>query len=191
MTEQEATSRQVAPLLLGNVDYIWARVRRRLDGLGQDEYRWRPTPDCWDLCEDGSGGWEVERVMPDPVPGAVTTIAWRLWHIGSECLAGYASGGLGPRPLDVKGREWYPDVGPALAALDTAWDAFRSGAASLGEDGMWRKLGPAWGPYAEDTWADLVLHAYDEVVHHGAEVALMRDLYAHRVAQVGAAEGAS
>jgi DinB superfamily len=182
MTDQETTVRQASPLLLAHFDYVWGRVRGRLDGLPQDEYRWRPTPDCWDLREDG-GGWEIERVVPDPVPGAVTTIAWRLWHIASECLAGYTANGLGPWPLDVKDRQWYPDVGPALAALDTAWDAFRSGIAALGEDGIWRKLGPDWGPYADDTWAALVLHAYDEVAHHGAEVALLRDLYARRVTE--------
>ena len=41
-------------------------------------------------------------------------------------------------------------------------------------------LGPAWGPYAQDNTVDLALHVLDEVIHHGAEVGLLRDLYAHR-----------
>jgi hypothetical protein len=129
--------------------------------------------------QDDDGRWRVERVVPDPEPGAVTSIAWRLWHIGSECLAGYTAH-LSGWPLDVRDREWYPEVGPAVAALDTAWSAFRGAVDGLGEDGLWRKLGPDWGPYADDTWGALVLHAFDEVVHHGAEVGLLRDLYAHR-----------
>jgi hypothetical protein len=45
---------------------------------------------------------------------------------------------------------------------------------------MWRRLGPAWYQFAEDPWAGLVLHARDEQSHHGAEVALLRDLYLRR-----------
>ena len=36
------------------------------------------------------------------------------------------------------------------------------------------------GPYAESSKADLALHVLDEVIHHGAEVGLLRDLYAKR-----------
>jgi hypothetical protein len=77
----------------------------------------------------------------------------------------------------VRGAGWFGDVEPALDALVTSFDAFRSRIDALGEDGMWRQLGPDWGPYAESTWADLVVHALDELAHHGAEIALLRDLY--------------
>ena len=40
--------------------------------------------------------------------------------------------------------------------------------------------GPAEGPYADQPLAALVAHIHREVIHHGAEVALLRDLYAHR-----------
>ena len=39
-------------------------------------------------------------------------------------------------------------------------------------------LGPRWGPFAEHSLVDLVLHALHEVTHHAAEIALLRDLYA-------------
>lgn len=39
-------------------------------------------------------------------------------------------------------------------------------------------LGPAWGPFANHSRLDLALHALREVIHHGAEIALLRDLYA-------------
>ena len=35
------------------------------------------------------------------------------------------------------------------------------------------------GPYAEHPTAALVLHINREAIHHGAEVALLRDLYLH------------
>ena len=40
--------------------------------------------------------------------------------------------------------------------------------------------GPAEGPYADLPLAALVLHINREAIHHGAEIALLRDLYAHR-----------
>jgi hypothetical protein len=40
-----------------------------------------------------------------------------------------------------------------------------------------RLLGPRGGPYAEDPMAELIAHTNREVMHHGAEIALLRDLY--------------
>jgi hypothetical protein len=40
--------------------------------------------------------------------------------------------------------------------------------------------GPAEGPFADYPMAALVLHINREVIHHGAEVALLRDLYRAR-----------
>ena len=50
----------------------------------------------------------------------------------------------------------------------------------LGEDGLARPCGPAEGPYAEASMAELVLHIHREAIHHGAEIALLRDLYRAR-----------
>ncbi len=167
-------------MLLGSIDYVWSRVRTRLEGLSQDEYLFEPAAGCWSVRPTDGGGWRVERTLPTPDPAPVTTVAWRLWHLGSECFAGYTSTGLGDWPLAVTDRDWYENVDDALAALDQGWAAFRSGLGGLGEDGMWRALGDDWGPYAKDTWAALVLHAQDELSHHGAELALLRDLYRAR-----------
>ena len=119
---------RVSDLLLESFDYVWDRVRRRMDGLLQEEYLWEPVEGSWSIRET-DGVWRVERTSPEPSPAPVTTIAWRLWHIGSECLAGYTSRGLGDWVLDVQDDEWYPDVDDALAALDRAWAAFREGIA--------------------------------------------------------------
>jgi hypothetical protein len=169
-------AKDVIPLLFSGVDYIWDRLRNRLDGLTAEEYLWDPVDDVWTLRRDGDRC--VADFSPDePDPAPVTTIAWRLWHIASDCLASYVSPALGEWPLTVEGREWYGEVEPALAAMDTAHSTFRERVTALGEDGIWHKLGPAWGPYADDSWAALVVHAQDELAHHGAEVALLRDLY--------------
>ncbi len=48
---------------------------------------------------------------------------------------------------------------------------------SLGDEGLRRPCGPAEGPFAEYPMAALVLHISREVIHHGSELCLMRDLY--------------
>jgi hypothetical protein len=179
MSDTEETSGPLSTLVLGSLDYVWERLRGRCDGMTQEEYLWEPVTGCWSV-RDTDGVAVVDRPIPVPEPAPVTTIAWRLWHIGSECLGGYTENGLGPWPLPVHDREWYVDVDEALGAVDTAWTAFRDGLGRLGETGMASELGENWGPYARDSWAALVLHAQDELSHHGAEVALLRDLYAAR-----------
>ena len=64
--------------------------------------------------------------------------------------------------------------------LDEHYQAWRSGLSRL-TPGEWAApLGTAWGPYADSSTVDLALHVLDEVVHHSAEVGLLRDLYPHR-----------
>lgn len=178
--------RDAGPVVLAALDRAWGRIRQRMTGLTQAEYLWEPAAGMWSVRRDTDGVWRVERVgreEPDPVPAPVTTVAWRLWHIGSECLAEYTANGLGGWPLPglpVNGSDWYEHVNDALDAVDIAWAAFREGLGGLGEDGLWRPLGAAWGPYAAQPWVSLALHALDELAHHGAEVALLRDLYANQ-----------
>ena len=50
---------------------------------------------------------------------------------------------------------------------------------SLTDADLARPCGPAEGPYAELPMLALVLHINRELIHHGAELALLRDLYAH------------
>ncbi|HZC73818.1 MAG TPA: DinB family protein [Jatrophihabitans sp.] len=163
-------------LVFGGFDYVWERLRKRVEGLTTTEYLWEPVPDMWSV-HDVDGRWVADSARPDPVPAPVTTIAWRLWHI-ADCLASYVAPHLGEWPLPGEFRDWFGEVGPALVHLDVAHDAFRERVTALGEDGLRRELGPDWGPYEHESWAALVLHAMDEVAHHGAEVALLRDLYA-------------
>ena len=166
-------------ILLFGFDDVWARQRGRLEGLSQDEYLWEPVEGCWSVREV-DGTWHAHEREDTAEPAPVTTIAWRLWHIASECLADYTEGSLGPWPLEVRGTEWYGDVESALAALDRSWAAFRGGMEALGDEGAWRPLGERWDHWGPRPWAALGLHALDELAHHGAEIGLLRDLYAAR-----------
>ena len=50
---------------------------------------------------------------------------------------------------------------------------------ALDDDELDRPCGPAEGPYAEYPMSDLILHINREMIHHGAEIACIRDLYAN------------
>lgn len=173
------SERLVGPAITSSLDYVWERVRGRLDDMETGEYLWEPVPGCWTvkLAADGSG--RAPRSVPvDPAP--MTTIAWRTYHIGVDCLEDYSQRLFGRRGTDLEADQWYLDADHARTALDKAWAVFRAGVHDLGENGMWAKLGPAWGPYAEETHFALMLHTQDELSHHGAEISLLRDLYRNR-----------
>jgi hypothetical protein len=50
----------------------------------------------------------------------------------------------------------------------------------LSAPGLADRLGPVAGPYADSDKGAFVLHQIDEMIHHGAELALLRDLRKHR-----------
>src|SRR5262249_57705349 len=78
------------------------------------------------------------------------------------------------------------------ARLDRAYDPGIKGGRGLGNEGLARPCGPAEGPYADYSLAALVLHINREALHHGAEIALLRDLYRAKVDRGhGQAQGAA
>src|SRR5580692_10716283 len=99
--------RRIAPTVIGSLDFVWSRISDRVAGLSEREYLWEPVEGCWSVRPGADGRWKVDRPAEEPSPPPpVATIAWRLWHIGSEGLAGFTARGLGPWPLGVRGREW-------------------------------------------------------------------------------------
>ncbi len=169
-----STTRELVVLL----EYAHERLQGRLEGMSEHEYLWEPVPGCWSVRrgEDGVERADLERGEAEPAP--LTTIAWRLWHI-SDDLSGFSARTFegeterGPAPS----RDWTSSAAAAVALVDTEWDRFVGHVGKLDQEGLDRPLGPAFGPYAQDSVLALVLHVADEVIHHGAEVALMRDLY--------------
>ena len=87
---------------------------------------------------------------------------------------------FGGPPADYETWTYAATAGDALAQLDEGYARWTEGVRSLGEEGLARPCGEAEGPYADEPLAALVTHIHREVIHHGAEVALLRDLYAHR-----------
>ncbi len=172
------------------LDWHWQHgLRPRLEGLTDDEYFWEPVPGCWSLraradatTSDAAGGGELvlDYEWPDPTPAPVTTIAWRLAHVTRSCLAQRTASHFGGQPAEPETWVFATTADEALTQLDSAYDAWAAGVKSLDEEGLARPCGPAEGPFAEYPLADLVLHINREMIHHGAEICLLRDLYVRR-----------
>jgi hypothetical protein len=172
--------------LIGLSEYVYeSRIRPRLDGITDDEYFWEPVSACWSLRPDSEGALRADTIWPLPAEDPpFTTLAWRLWHLINCYGATRNALWLGvDRPEGVVD---YLDPAPpgaaaALGRLDGAYNWWSSTLGSLADDELCEPLGSVAGQYARDSKAGFVLHMIDEFIHHGAETALMRDLYRAQV----------
>ena len=174
-------------LLADQLDSHWqSHLRPRLDGITDDEYFWEPVPGCWSIrpratapapVTFGAGDYVVEYAMPEPEIPPVTTIAWRLAHVIVGVFAMRNASHFGAPAADWNTREYAGTAAQALAQLDEAYATWVKGVRGLGSEGLARPCGPAEGPYSESPMAELVLHIHREALHHGAEIAVLRDLY--------------
>ncbi|HYJ68763.1 MAG TPA: DinB family protein [Nocardioidaceae bacterium] len=73
--------------------------------------------------------------------------------------------------------EYAGTAAEALGQLDAQYGAWITGVRSLDGAGLSRPCGPAEGGWAAAPMATLVMHINRELIHHGAEVCLLRDLY--------------
>ncbi|KMS85877.1 DinB family protein [Prauserella rugosa] len=179
-------------LLLDQITWHWDnQARTRLEGLTDDEYLWEPAPGAWNVrprgtstapIQGGSGAMTIDFAVPTPDPPPVTTIAWRLGHVIVGVLAMRNAAHFGRSATDYNAFEYAATAGEALAQLDAEYATRIAGVEALGEDGLARPCGPAEGEFADSSMARLVLHIHRELIHHLAEVALLRDLYLRRTA---------
>jgi hypothetical protein len=176
--------------LADQLDWHWQhQLRARLTGLTDPEYFWEPVAGCWNVrprghtmtpAAAGSGELVVDFAFPEPVPAPVTTIAWRLAHVIVGVFGARVAAHFGGPPMDYAGFAYAGSAAEALRQLDDGYAAWIAGVRSLDADGLAAPCGPAEGPFADYPMAALVLHINREALHHGAEIALLRDLYAHR-----------
>jgi len=185
--------------LIDQLDWHWhGQLRPRLEGLTDAEYFWEPVADCWSIRRReaagpgaaGSGDFVMDQADPTPEAPPVTTVAWRLAHIIVGCLSVQNAALFGGPPADYQTFEFAGTAERALDQLDGAYLRWRTGVRGLGAEGLARPCGPAYGPYADSPLADLILHINREVIHHGAEIALLRDLYRSRPTNTEAARHA-
>lgn len=173
--------------LLDQLDfYIEAHLRPRLEGLGDAELFWEPASGAWSLRPDDDGVLRLQEHSPEPPLPPLTTIAWRLVHIARDVMGARARAIFGPSPApegaDMFDPRHWPEPLPttgaeALALLEAGFSAWRAGVASLSDAQLREPLGPVGGFFAEFPVSRLVLHVNREVMAHGAEICLLRDMY--------------
>jgi hypothetical protein len=200
-----ATPPRLVPLL-EQFDWACLRLLNRMTGpesnsgngipvavppMTDEEHLWEPVPGCWSIRRRadgpgaganllrGAGEWGRDSAEPEhPYPPPFTTIAWRLSHI-SEMLtlrADYTAGGH-----DMTS-DTYRNTGDAMGAIEAfsgAAEAWREAVLSAGDAAL-DTVGYSTYPYGSDPgeqFIDIVWWVNQEILHHGAEIALLRDLY--------------
>ena len=169
--------------------FVFARDRllARVAGMTDAEYLREPVPGCWsirprgDIPADrayGGGPWVVEFTRPEPDPPPFTTLAWRLCHLASGMLqrADYTVGAHAMTRADY--------VVPAtavdgIASLTTACAAWHD-VLTVTTDADLDQIGRCQFPQGLDPTVPFwqtIWWVNQELLHHGAEIALLRDLY--------------
>jgi DinB superfamily len=192
--------------LLEQFDWACLRLLNRMTGpevdsgtgtpipvppMPDEEYLWEPVPGCWSVRRRsdgpgpgatllrGAGDWGRDSAEPShPFPPPFTTIAWRLSHI-SEMLTLRADYTAGNRDMTSDSYRNSGDAVGAIRAFGAAVDAWREALVST-DDAALDTIGYSGYPYgsdSEDMFIDTVWWVNQEILHHGAEIALLRDLY--------------
>lgn len=180
----------VAACATDQIEWHWThQLRPRLAGLTDEEYHFDPTGgSAWTVhprgeqrtpMQAGGGKFVVDFAFPEPVPAPFTTIAWRMAHVVVGILAVRSHGHFGGPEASYQDWAYAGTADEALDQLDREYARWTAGVRSLSESDLARPCGPVEGPYAELPMLALVLHINRELIHHGAELALLRDLYAH------------
>ncbi|MEY2424700.1 MAG: hypothetical protein QOI61_272 [Actinomycetota bacterium] len=182
---QEADHRAVLRAVIGQLDvWWWGAVTMRMDGLSDDEFFWKPVPDAFCLRREGDDlfyawppGSQGEAIPP------VTTIAWRLSHVAQGCFMNRWHMFFGDALEDWTTQPFPSTASGALAYMEEWKTKWCDALVAAGEDGMWAPLAgrmediPIMQLGVDDPFVGMALHVNREVMHHGAEICLLRDLY--------------
>ncbi|WP_137990871.1 DinB family protein [Streptomyces vilmorinianum] len=197
--------------LLDQFDFARERLRQRMAGpfvdsgngtdvevvpLSDEEYLWEPVPGCWSVRRHadgpgpgatlltGAGDWGRDTTPPPhPAPPPFTTIAWRLSHL-SELLTLRADHTVGSHSLTRDDYRSRGDAAGAIEAFDAGATAWRE-ALLAADDAALDTVGLSTYPHGSDPenlFLDIVWWVNQELLHHGAEIALLRDLHRSRTA---------
>lgn len=176
--------------LVEQLEFHWTgQLRPRLEGLTDDEYHFSPAPAerTWDVrprgtgtapVQAGVGDHTIDFAFPEPDPAPLTTIAWRMAHVVVGVFGARVHSHFGGPAYDYMTHDYSGDAAGGLARLDETYAAWIEGVRGLDADALAAPVGPAEGPWADKPMATLVLHIHREAIHHGAEMCLLRDLYA-------------
>jgi hypothetical protein len=164
--------------LLDLADFAFGRLRNRVRGLGDEEYLWEPADGCWSVRPAADGTYRADGSGEPVEPAPLTTIAWRMCHIIDLLAAPRNATWIGLETTGTLDRTGEPgSADEAVEQLERAYALFRTHVAAVDASSLATAMGDVAGYYARSTRASFILHELDELIHHGAEVAALRDLY--------------
>jgi hypothetical protein len=176
-------------------------LERALTGLTQEEFEWEPHPGAWgvrrrEACTtphpSGAPGseWVVdhdwglaEAAHRGEAVEPMTTIGWLLNHFGAA--PGLATeleivGGTTVPTIEGYWRMWgytvIPTADDAVTRFNDGWSALREALRTTTDEMLERD-------YEGHPWkrGDRAIAALlNEVSHHGTQICMLRDLFAHR-----------
>ncbi len=180
------------PLLASQLAWHWeAHARPRLAGLTDDEYFFEPVPGSWSVRPAGAptpaqligtGPMRVDFDVAPADPPPVTTIAWRLSHLVVGVFGDRNARYFDGPPIGYESYAYPATAAGALADLDAGYARWMAGIGALSPEELaanCREPG-----FESDSMAALILHIHREAIHHLAEIALLRDLWAHGLRSV-------
>jgi len=189
----------VVKLLLDLSDNVFGRTARRLDGLTDEELLWEPAPHCWSVRERAEGtiraDWapyigDAEVTETGAVrttrtggdaqsPPPFTNLAWRIWHLTEVYGRSQNEAALaGTTPGTVDRANPHRSAAAALDGLLEAHGRWRAVLASLTDEELDRPIA-SFRRRPALSKVGYVTAMIDEFTHHGAELGVLRDLYAH------------
>lgn len=180
-------------LLLAQYDTSYEYLLDRLQGLTDAEYQWEPVAGCWSVRRRGeevtphpigTGEWVLDYERAELHPAPVTTLAWRLCHIvyGQRMRCDYT---FGNRSLQRDSLTLPGSAREALAWLAESHTAWRAGLEGLDEADL-DVVGLSSFPGGLDPqlpFGAIWWWTNRELIHHGAEIGLLRDLWAAQAVQ--------
>ena len=179
--------RRIAPLL-AQFDFGVESLLDRTQGLTDEEYFWEPVPGCWNVRRradfpetsmQGTGEWGLEFERPEPDPPPFTTIAWRLAHLAGG-MTMRADWTVGSKSVSFDDVEMSGSAADGIAALEQSAAAWREALTTATTDEDLDQIGRSafpWGLDPDMPFIEIVWWVNKELIHHGAEIALLRDLW--------------
>ncbi|WP_251149828.1 DinB family protein [Cellulosimicrobium sp. Marseille-Q4280] len=184
-----------AAVVRGQLGFSWLVLADRLATVTQAELEWEPGPDALRVVRRGEeraprtlgpGEWVMEWPA-GPESAQPRTIAWLVAHL-TEAFFERWEWTFGDHERRRDAVPFSGEVGPAVDGLRRGVDRWREGVEALPDDEMFTVgLSQATPIDAQSPFAHLVAHMNRELIHHGAEILLLQDLY--RASHVTAAPG--
>jgi len=159
-----------------------------MEGLTDEELLWELAPGSWSIRRRGDattshayglGDWVIDCAFPEPEPAPVTTIGWRIGHL----YAGFSlrwEWTFGGRTKLWEMVELTPRADEAQARLWSILARWREDVGRLSEPQL-ETVGLSQFPDGLDPnipFIAIVWWTNRELIHHTAEIGLLRDLWA-------------